>query len=232
MRAFMGTALVTTFLLAATASARTVTLLPSAAAFTRGYIEDFDSDMPSCDDPRIGPFSVTSEGAGDGDIGLLTASSAAPFEDVRGNWEFELAPQYLRPTASARLKFLAVNAQGSDSAEYCVAGYSGDGSITIEDYQPAGRSEIAVFATDQFEGEGGLAYFYRADLDVTALLRTFRGGGPDDFLGISIAANGFEDANIDVYDIRLEISLVPEPAAFGLVGLGLLGLGTARRRSR
>lgn len=221
-------------LVPAGASAKSVTLLPSAEAFTRGYIEALDPEDTgvSCNGPRVGPYSVTLGGAGDGDIGLLTGSTEAPFEDVRGNWEFTLAPQYLRPNAKARLKFLAVNSQGSSSAGYCVDAYAGDGTITIADYQPADRTNIDVFVTDGFEGEGGLAYFYRADLDVTALLKMFKAGGKDDFFGIVISADSAEDANIVVSDIRLEITYVPEPVALALFGLGVAGLGAMRRRRR
>lgn len=106
---------------------------------------------------------------------------------------------------------------------------SGDNDSVLGVFRPNG----SLFGFNYDVGPGGQSaiHFFT---DVAGLWGFAVTGSPD---GIGTDTDPFDGGHTQVFDYRLVISAdnllttaVPEPALLGLFGLGLLGLGLARRR--
>lgn len=151
-------------------------------------------------------------------------------EERRGNFEFELSPSFLRSSAVSTLTFTVGDAYYG-SMGMCVFAYKADGQITAGDYDQTlsgtllgGLQYYAV--PDSMQGIYGAPRNYQFDL--TGFMSKFR---PQDgnFLGIQIMSD-FSDGGARVSNVRLNVASVPEPAALGLFGMGMLGIAAWRRR--
>ncbi len=139
---------------------------------------------------------------------------------------YEFGHGFSKKVHKATLKFKAWSYDGG-SSPICVNAFSGNGTISPDDYLPAGIDTFMVLG-DWAYGDDGISMI--AKLDITDLLNDFILAGLP-FLGLQFAADENQDSEYGLEYISISFS-VPEPATLALFGLGLSGVMLRRRRKR
>lgn len=151
-------------------------------------------------------------------------SGGAIVPEARAVYEF--GHGFSRKVKKATLSFKADSSEGGESL-VCLNTYAGDGTVTIDDYLPAGAETVATFDYWDYDDRG---MTISGSLDITSILNDLIASGQA-FLGVQLASGN----NVDSYNlvewIKIDVQ-VPEPATMALFGLGLSGVMFRLRRRR